>query len=657
MSELDKKLMQTPDLNKERLEKLKSLFPDLFTVEGKLNPDELKKIIDPDLVKETERFEFKWFGKSEAKRNAFTPSKATLVYDAGRSVNPEYADGNMIIEGENLETLKCLLAGYRERVKCIYIDPPYNTGKDFVYSDKWDESKEDYWEHIGVIQDGVKVDTNLETSGRFHSNWLNMMYSRLLLARQLLREEGVIFISIDDNEVHHLRKLCDEVFGEENFASVFILKSNPRGSQSTSYSANVHEYVLCYVKNINLINGLSIQLSDDMIGEYNLSDENGKYRLLGLRLRGGFWRREERPFLFYTIYTNPTNGDISLEKSSEYSIEVLPIKPSTNEEGTWRWSKEKLLKNKNLIIAKEITREERNIWDIFQKDYLQQDGIQKETKSKTIWDEKEVNYQNGTNEIKQLFEQKNIFDFPKPIFIIKKMIKMTCDDSDIILDFFAGSGTTAHAVVELNKEDGGNRKFILVQIPELTDESSEAYKAGYKKISDITIERNKRVIQKIEKEEKEKNPGLFGEDQKPFKTGFKVYTLAKSNFPRVDFAPDPAKTEEENLALLNQYIDEKEAMYLAMIDEKNIFDEVLLKKGFMLNYSKEKSDGFSKNKVFQIKDDFKKCLICMDMSIANETLKELEQYKDKIFICLERALDTTMKWNLKHLFGEKLIAF
>jgi adenine-specific DNA-methyltransferase len=194
MSELDRKLMQTPDLNKERLETLKTLFPDLFTVEGKLNPDELKKIFDPEWVKETERFEFKWFGKSEAKRNAFTPSKATLIYDEERSVNPDYADGNMIIEGENLESLKCLLSAYREQIKCIYIDPPYNVDGDFVYNDNWDESKENYWEHIGVTSDGIRIDTNSETNGRFHSNWLNNIYSRLLIARQLLKEDGVMFI-------------------------------------------------------------------------------------------------------------------------------------------------------------------------------------------------------------------------------------------------------------------------------------------------------------------------------------------------------------------------------------------------------------------------------------------------------------------------------
>ena len=636
MSELDKKLMQTPDLNKERLEKLKSLFPDLFTVEGKLNPDELKKIVDPDLVKETERFEFKWFGKSEAKRNAFTPSRATLIYDEERSVNPEYADGNMIIEGENLETLKCLLAGYRERVKCIYIDPPYNTGKDFVYTDKWDESKEDYWEHIGVLLDGVKVDSNVESSGRYHSNWLNMMYSRLLLARQLLKDDGVIFISIDDNEMHHLRKVCDDIFGEESLIGVFSWKNKYGAGAKTKGLIEVHEYVLCYSK--NLLIDIESELTKEQIEEYDKKRDE-KYST-----RGGYITQplmtkslDDRDNLKYKIIYN---GD-----------EIQPRKQ-------WVWEESRLLKaieNNEIVFKKKKNGE----YSIRAKVYLKnENGIIK--KGKPISSLNGPFNQEGTEEVAELIGE-DIFSFPKPKKLLKYFISFILnnmeDKNGIYLDFFAGSGTTAHAVMELNREDNENRKFILVQIPELTDEKSEAYKAGYKKISDITIERNKRVIQKLEKEEAKKQPSLLDLNKKPFKTGFKVYKLAKSNFPRVDFAPDPAKTEEENLALLNKYIDEKEAMYLAMIDEKNIFDEVLLKNGFMLNYSKEKSDGFSKNKVFQVKDDFKECLVCMDMSIANETLKELEQYKDKIFICLERALNTTMKWNLKHLLGEKLIAF
>lgn len=250
----------TPDWNKERLETLKSLFPDLFTVEGKLNTDELKKLIDPQSINETERYEFRWFGKSQAKRNAFTPSNATLVFDEKRSVNPDQAE-NLIIEGENLEVLKLLSSSYREKVKCIYIDPPYNTGKDFVYSDNFTQDKRAYWEDAGITEEGVKIDTNTETDGRYHSNWLNMMYSRLLVARQLLKPDGVIFISIDDDEVHHLRKLCDEIFGEDSFIACLTWEKG-RKNDSRFFSIG-HEYIMVYAKEKELIKHVALLVYHD----------------------------------------------------------------------------------------------------------------------------------------------------------------------------------------------------------------------------------------------------------------------------------------------------------------------------------------------------------------------------------------------------------
>lgn len=677
MPELDKKLMQTSDLNKERLEKLKSLFPDLFTVEGKLNPDELKKIIDPDIVKETERFEFKWFGKSEAKRNAFTPSKATLVYDGERSVNPEYADGNMIIEGENLETLKCLLSGYRERIKCIYIDPPYNKDMDFVYNDKWNDDKETYWEHIGITENGVKIDTNSETSGRYHSNWLDMVFPRLLLARQLLKDDGVIFLSIDNNEVHHLRKMCDEVFGEGNF--IECITWNKRVPKNDKGIGNIHEYIMIYVKEISTKHEFTMRKNGlEEIEELLAKLKNDKTPLTEAEkeIKKLYKKKDyDRGITLYNSLNEEYRlwGKINMSwpNANTFGPKYEIKHPKTGKsvkipDRGWRWKEETFneaagIKNGKYESVIELSDGSfmcGRIW--FDKDERTQ------TSSITYFDEVNTfllrsilsTKSDGGIEVEKIFDGKSFFSYPKPTSLIQILIEsFPKGQNDIILDFFAGSGTTAHAIMELNREDTENRKFMLIQIPELIDEKSEAYKAGYKKISDIAIERNKRVIQKIEKEEAEKQPSLLDTDKKPFKTGFKVYKLAKSNFPCVDFAPDPAKSEKENLTLLNKYIDEKEAMYLATIDEKNIFDEVLLKNGFMLNYSKKKADGFSKNKVFQIKDEFKECIICMDMTIAKETLKELEQYKDKIFICLERALDTTMKWNLKHLLGDKLIAF
>lgn len=627
MDKLDQRMMNTPDLNKERLKKLKELFPDLFTTEGILNPDELKKIINPDLVKETERFEFKWFGKNEAKRLAFTPSKATLIYDEKRSLNPELADGNLIIEGENLETLKVLLSAYREKIKCIYIDPPYNVDGDFVYNDKWDEKKEDYWEHIGVTSNRVKIDTNTESNGRYHSNWLNMLFPRLLVARQLLRNDGITFISIGDKEVHHLRKMCDEVFGGENFIAEIIWQKRKGGGNDSSYVAIDHEYILCVAKDKSeLEKKWRVPYDEEYLKRYKEEDSISKY----------YWDTMARE---------------GLQSPIIYDIEC----PDGNiiEKGKWQMAEKTFLLKKDKGDIRFVQNKSGG-WTVMYK--------VRQPKGKVFRSiVNSVTNSDAAKEINDIFGV-DLFDNPKPSDLISKLILLSTDEDDLIMDFFAGSGSTGHSILKINSTmEESNRRFILVQLPQIIDNSTttgkEALKSGYKIISDITIERIKRVIEKIEKEEQQKHPNLFNQEQKPSKTGFRVYKLAKSNFPRIEFAPDPMKTEEENLALLDKYIQEKEAMYLAMIDEKNIFDEVLLKNGFMMNYNLKQIESFTSNKVFLAKDDYKKCLICMEMSIQKETLKEMENHKDKIFICLERALDTTMKWNLKHLLGEKLVAF
>ncbi len=262
----------------------------------------------------------------------------------------------------------------------------------------------------------------------------------------------------------------------------------------------------------------------------------------------------------------------------------------------------------------------------------------------------------GTSEIRDIFGAQ-IFDFPKPSKLIRLFVEQAVEHGDIALDFFSGSGPTGHAVMDLNKEDGGNRKFILVQLPERTDEKSEAYKAGYKKISDITIERNKRVVARIEQEQAEKQQkGLFEQDQEPYKPGFKVYRLVKSHFPRVEFQPDPEKTTEENIALLRQYIADKEATLYSLFNEADIFDEVMLKNGFQLNYTRESVADFAENRVYRVTDGHKSALGCLDSELSNVTVAAMNG-REEIFICLERAVDTTKKWNLKHQLGEKLVAF
>jgi len=659
--------VQTTDWNKERLEQLKQLMPDLFTNDGQLNINELKKVVDPKSVNETERYEFRWFGKSNAKREAFTPTNATLVYDEARSVIPsklelkELKNGqnteknsensanpvnsgpdNFIIEGENLAVLKLLSQSYREQVKCIYIDPPYNTGKDFVYSDNFNQDRKEYWEDAEITENGYKIDTNAETDGRFHSNWLNMMYSRLLIARQLLKEDGVIFISIDDNEVHHLRKLCDDVFGEENFlGQVSRLTGTPTG-QGTRGLVSELDYVVIYSKSDEGdFNGVEFDEEDKQI--YNQTDEKGQYLTRPLRKTGGEDKREDRPSMYYPL-TAPNN------------TEIYPVGPG-GYESRWRCSlsKYKELEGDGMIEWKEINEDESLVWKPYLKFYLE--GRLKQPSD--LWKNMDGN-KKASIDLKKLLEEK-IFDFPKPVEVIKKCALISSDKNDIILDFFAGSGTTGQAITELNQEDGGNRKYILVQLPEATDEKSEAYKAGYKKISDITIERNKRVVEKIIKEKKEAQPDLFSKKESEYEQlkglGFKVFKLKKSNFPRVEYAPDPEKTEEENIELLKKYIRDKEAQLVTAFNKEELITEILIKNGFKLNYTLTKQEAFKKNEILLATDGDKETLICLDVTIADETVEHFKTHTDQKLIVLERALNTTKKWNLKHAMGDKFNAF
>lgn len=631
--------VQTPDLNKERLETLKKLFPDLFTNEGQLNINELKKVVDPQSVSETERYEFRWFGKSAAKRNAFSPSNATLLYDEKRSVNPTESE-NLIIEGENLEVLKLLTSSYREKIKCIYIDPPYNTGKDFVYSDKFSQDKKSYWEDAGVTEEGMKIDTNTETDGRFHSNWLNMMYSRLLIARHLLREDGVIFISIDDNEVHHLRKLCDEVFGEDNFLSNIIWEKRFTKSNNSKLFGSITEHLVCYRKSdeITIIKEPRNEKSDSIYSNPD-NDERGDWTSVSYVNPA---TRDERPNLVYKIKNPFTENEIEHPTNAwkyEYSTYLEHLK-----ENKLYWGQKG-----------------ENTYPRLKKFLTEMEGGMVPS---NLWNHEETGTTDQGSRILEKLMGRSLFDFPKPPSYIKRMISLYIngeDDKDFItLDFFAGSGTTGHAVSELNIEDGGNRKFILVQLPEATDEKSEAYKAGYKKISDITIERNKRVVEKIIEEKKNQEPDLFtnGNKEDSLKgLGFKVFKLVKSNFPRVEFAPDPEKTTEENIALLKKYIRDKEAQLVTAFNRDELMTEILLKNGFMLNYTLTKQEEFEKNEIFLATDGEKETLICLDVSIDMQTVTHFKKHNNQKFICLERALDTTKKWNLKHYLGDKFNAF
>lgn len=429
--------VQSHDWNQERLEQLKQLLPDLFTNDGKLNINKLKQIVDPKSLNETERYEFRWFGKSNAKREAFTPTDATLVFDEGRSVNAENSE-NLIIEGENLQVLKLLSKSYREQIKCIYIDPPYNTGKDFVYSDNFDQDKKEYWEDAEMLENGVKIDTNVESDGRYHSNWLNMMYSRLLIARQLLKEDGVIFISIDDNEVHHLRKLCDEVFGEDNFMANVVWQKKYAATNDAKGFSPMHDHIIVYRKS-ELFNRNLLPRTPEQDKPYINDDNDGK----------GLWRSDNLLVKSYSEsgvfpILNPNTGE-----------EYLPPKGSS-----WRGSKstiEKWLLENRIYFGKEGKGAPQL------KRYLKE--VQQGRVPTTWWTFQEVGHNDAANkEMQALFNSKSPFDTPKPSTLLKQIFKISCSKNDLILDFFAGSGSSGHAISELNVEDIGNRKFILVQI-------------------------------------------------------------------------------------------------------------------------------------------------------------------------------------------------
>lgn len=400
--------------------------------------------------------EIVWPGKVEAEALAHTATALRIALRPAKSINQTHAQ-HLIIEGDNLDALKLLRQDFAARVRAIYIDPPYNTGNGFVYSDR-----------------------------RRSTAWLSMMLPRLILARELLRDDGAIFISIDDHEVDKLRLLMAEVFGEENFLAQICVQSNPRGRQAERHFATVHEYLVVYAKDHQRCRLAGLELSGEQLAEFSEVDENGRrYRLLGLRQRGAASLREDRPAMHYPIYVEPESLSISLEKLSESAVAVYP-KKSTGQAGRWMWGRQKAAESLPLMEAKLIAR--RNEFDIFVRDYLDDgDGNCRKRKVKTIWDEKDLNYQNGKRQLKELLGEAPV-DYPKPLGLLRKIISMIEETDAVFLDFFAGSGTLGHAVLEANTADGGSRKFILIQLAEAIEHPR------FKNIADICRERIAKAI-------------------------------------------------------------------------------------------------------------------------------------------------------------------
>lgn len=569
---MDKLKMRTPDLTDKNIERIASLFPNVIT-ETKDESGAVKKAIDFDLLKQAlskalveddnERYRLDWPGKKASLLKANTPIIKTLRPFRKESVNFD-TTGNLYIEGDNFEVLKILQESYLGKVKMIYIDPPYNTGNDFIYKDDFAKSEEAYEEELGATdEEGGKLFRNTDSNGRFHSDWLSMMYERLVVARDLLKDDGVIFISIDDNEVHNLRKICDEILGANNYINSFCWVNNLKGRQISGVgAAKTYEHILCYSKNnenFYVFKGSVAELKESMPSVYKgfdydvESDSAGEYVVKNeLYNTNSIFNESTRPNLVYNIHYNPTTSDIKFtEFNSKNKFEGYDlIKPKGNNDGVhlyhaWRWGKDKISKEKNdLKFVKDGS-----TWKIYTK-------IREH--NKTILKDILIGLSaNGSDEVKDLFNGKKYFDFPKPVDLIQLLLSVA-DKNDLVIDFFSGSATTAQAVMQLNAEDGGNRKFIMVQLPEKTNENSEAYKAGYKTIADIGKERIRRAGKKIVEELKTKNKQLeLGQesvDASKLDIGFRVYKTDDTNMKDVFY--HPAELDQKQLAFLESNVKE-----------------------------------------------------------------------------------------------------
>ena len=582
------------NLEQANLDKLRSVFPECVS-EGKLDIDKLLSLCGEYIDNDFEKYRFEWKGKAECLRLAQKRSSGTLRPCPAESVNWDTTQ-NLYIEGDNLEVLKLLQSAYYRKVKMIYIDPPYNTGNDFVYADDFTDPLARYKE---VTQQTTK--SNPETMGRYHTNWLNMMYPRLRLAANLLRDDGVIFISIDDVEVDNLKKLCNEVFGEENFMAQIIWQKVYSPRMDVQGFSTSHDYILCYVK--SNIESIRQEAFAQNSAQFNFVDPtNGKkYRRRSIRKEGSHSTRSERPNLWFPLLAPD-------------GTEVYPYKPDGTE-GCWRWSLDTYRKNKQQGIVEWV--KTGNGWQAYAKQYLDTEAAKP---AETLWLYQEVGHNHSAaEELKKLFGGK-VFDSPKPKELIMKMIRLATytNESDIILDFFSGSATTAHAVMQLNAEDGGNRRFILVQLPEVCDEKSEAYKAGYKNICEIGKERIRRAGKKLT-ETKDGQLSMDGE-KAPLDIGFKVFKLDTSNMKLWDTTPIADGDADELVERMNR-------MVCRIKPDRSDLDmvyEVMLKLGVPLTYPVQQLNINGKP-VYEVGED---CLllICLAEFVEPEDVQAMADY-------------------------------
>jgi len=600
---------KSPDLTAEQVERLRALFPEAFS-EGRVDWDALRATLGDAVDDRPERYSFSWAGKRDAIRLLQTPSAATLAPCPEESLDFDSTQ-NVFIEGDNLEVLKLLYKAYFGRVKMIYIDPPYNTGNDFVYPDNYADPLDTYLRLTGQADAaGNLLTSNPETSGRYHSAWLSMMYPRLFLARQLLREDGVIFVSIDDSEVHNLRMLMNEIFGEENFVAAIVWQAKDTPGNASSEVALTHNYVVCY-KRSDAFKVRLLARTESQLANYKNPDNDPRGPWLGTPLTRG----EYRPRDYYALL-NPAGE------------EVLP--PPGN---SWRRPK---------ATIERYQREGRLWWGRdgtsrfpFVKTFLSE--MKEGVVPITWWDYRFAgSTRRARAEMKALFEGGRGFDTPKPTLLIRRMLELasTPDEGDLIIDFFAGSSTTAHAVLAQNREDGGNRRFIMVQLPEPTG------RTDYPTIADIGKERIRRVVARMKAEDEGKLP-LSTRDT-PEDLGCRVFKLAPSNYrpwPGVAGAAPDAYAEQ--MALFTD----------PLVDgwqPEGVIWEVALKEGYGLDSRVERLPGLAANTVYRVSDPARgqSFTICLDARLDVAALRALHLGKDDLFVCRDAALDDAQAANL-----------
>lgn len=600
-------------LDEERVRALEQVVPDAFA-NGYINWEVLRELLGERVEDEnasTEHFGLFWPGKREARRLAAQPSKGTIVPALGEGVDEE-TTGNIFIEGDNLEVLKLLQKSYAGRIKMIYIDPPYNTGNDFIYNDSFAEPLERYLKRTGQMsQEGELWTTNSKDSGRFHSNWLNMMYPRVRLGRNLLREDGVMFVSIDDNEVHNLRQLMTEIFGEENLIATIVWQHSVQGKGYLSKFSVHHNYLLCYCKNHDEFDLGSLNRTDEHNKAYKNSDNDPK----------GPWRTGDmrnalyRPNLIYPLITPSGKTIKSPEKGWRYSKETMA----------------KMIASGQVVFVDGETK-------VFRKIYLaDQEGRVPET----IWFGKDVGTtRDAAQELKDLFNGVALFETPKPIALIHRMMTVAgVSSDDLILDFFAGSGSTAHGVLEFNKRHQANLKFICIQLPQQVNEDSEAYKAGFKCISDITKERIRRAAKNLKKQDKQE----LKLDNNNHDFGFKVFKLSHSNFQAWhNYGGD-------DLRALEALFSDHERPFVEGWREPDVLTEILLIEGFPLNSKITPAVTFKANLVMLIESDFSahRLFVCLEPRMEDDTLERVAELpSEDIFTCLDIALTDAAKVRL-----------